>query len=125
MQAKKNVLLVGLDPRHLDYTNLPFNEQTLSATLKAGEERLNRLGYQATWCLVDLGETAESVLRERLEAQRYDCILVGAGLRMIPAHFLLFEKAMNLIHALAPEAKLCFNTNPSDSAEAVQRWISP
>ena len=125
MQGKKNVLLVGLDPKHLDYTNLPFNEETLSAALKADEERINRLGYQATWCLVDLGETAESVIRERLSANKYDCILVGAGLRTLPAHFLLFEKAMNLIHALAPEAKLCFNTNPSDSAEAIQRWISP
>jgi hypothetical protein len=125
MQTKKNVLLVGLDPRVVDYTSLPFDEQTLSAALKADEERINRLGYQGTWCLVDLGETAESVLRERLEANIYDCILVGAGIRTIPAHFLLFERVMNLVHALAPGAKLCFNTNPSDSAEAIQRWISP
>jgi hypothetical protein len=125
MQTKKNVLLVGLDPKGLDYTNMPFDEPTLSASLKAQGERVNELGYQAEWCLVDTGETAEAVLLERLKSKKFDCVLVGAGLRTIPAHFLLFEKAMNLIHALAPEAKLCFNTNPNDSAEAVQRWLSP
>lgn len=125
MQAKKNVLLIGLDPKRLDYTKLPFDEQTLSAALTADQERLNNLGYRAEWCLVDLGETAEAVLEERLSAEKYDCILVGAGLRTIPAHFLLFERAMNLIHTRAPGAKLCFNTNPTDSAEAVQRWINP
>ena len=30
---------------------------------------------------------------------------------------------LNVIHALAPGAKLCFNTNPADSAEAGQRWV--
>jgi hypothetical protein len=38
---------------------------------------------------------------------------------------LLFEKIINLVHALAPNAKICFNSNPADSAAAVQRWIAP
>jgi hypothetical protein len=37
----------------------------------------------------------------------------------------LFEKILNLVHTLAPDAKICFNTNPSDTLEAVQRWIAP
>ena len=36
---------------------------------------------------------------------------------------LLFEKIINSIHAHAPSAKICFNTNPGDTAEAVNRWI--
>jgi hypothetical protein len=47
--------------------------------------------------------------------------LFGAGLRA-PEHLLLFEKLLNLVHARAPLAKICFNTNPADSAAAVQRW---
>jgi hypothetical protein len=38
---------------------------------------------------------------------------------------LLFEKIVNLVHSLAPDAKICFNTTPADTAEAVQRWIEP
>jgi hypothetical protein len=48
--------------------------------------------------------------------------MIGAGLRA-PPQLLLFEKLLNLIHERAPRAKICFNTNPADSAEAVQRWI--
>jgi hypothetical protein len=32
---------------------------------------------------------------------------------------------LNLVHALAPNARICFNTNPGDTAEAVRRWIEP
>jgi hypothetical protein len=35
----------------------------------------------------------------------------------------LFGKLLNVVHALAPRAKICCNTSPADSAEAVQRWV--
>jgi hypothetical protein len=35
----------------------------------------------------------------------------------------LFERLLNLVHARAPGAKICFNSNPGDTAEAVQRWV--
>jgi hypothetical protein len=38
---------------------------------------------------------------------------------------LLFEKIINLVHSLAPAASICFNTNPANTVQAVQRWISP
>jgi hypothetical protein len=50
-------------------------------------------------------------------------VLIGAIVRTIPKNFILFDKLINVVHAHAPQAKLCFNTKPSDTAEAVQRWI--
>jgi hypothetical protein len=38
---------------------------------------------------------------------------------------LLFEKIINLAHRLAPHASICFNSNPADSVQAVQRWLAP
>jgi len=32
---------------------------------------------------------------------------------------------LRAVHALAPNARICFNTTPADTAEAVQRWIEP
>jgi len=32
---------------------------------------------------------------------------------------------LNSIHARLPNAKICFNTKPADSAAAVQRWVQP
>jgi hypothetical protein len=42
-----------------------------------------------------------------------------------PERLLLFEKIVNLVHALAPNTRICFNTTPADTAEAVRRWIEP
>jgi hypothetical protein len=54
----------------------------------------------------------------------FHCIMIGAGLRIVPPYFLLFEKLINVIHQHASAStKLCFNTNPADTADAVQRWV--
>ena len=122
--TKKNVLLIGLDPAVVDYSRFPgMDAEKLSAALKTDEERLNGLGYDAQWCLTDLGETAEAVVLDHLRTKEFDCVLIGAGMRTATAHFLLFEKVLNLVHEFAPRAKICFNTKPNDSAESVQRWL--
>jgi hypothetical protein len=41
----------------------------------------------------------------------------------VPPLFLLFEKLVNVVHEKAPRAKLCFNTQPDDTAKSVQRWV--
>jgi len=84
---------------------------------------LNALGYAAELCLVDFGKTAEAVLRQRLENQPYDCHLIGAGVRLIAQNTPLFARLINVAHDRAGKARLCFNTGPTDSADAVRRWI--
>lgn len=125
MNSKAKVLLIGLDPKVVDYASLPtqLDEPTLRASLDADVQRLREAGYDASWLLTDRGETAVSVVSARLAAEKFDCILVGAGIRTIAPLFLLFEKLVNAIHAGAPEAKIAFNTNPDDTPEAVQRWL--
>jgi hypothetical protein len=50
--------------------------------------------------------------------------MIGAGLRVVPPYFLLFEKLINVLHRHAPAStKLYFNSNPTDTAEAVKRWV--
>ena len=124
MTAGKSVLVIGFEPTLLDFTTIPdLDAAKVMAGLKAEETRLRNLGYEVEMCLHDLGETAEAVVRDRLRQKRFDCIVIGAGVRTIPKYFLLFEKLINVVHEHAPRAKLCFNTKPSDTAEAVQRWI--
>jgi len=38
---------------------------------------------------------------------------------------LVFEKVINLVHALTPSPKIAFNPIPADTPEAVRRWINP
>ena len=124
MKAGKSVLVIGFEPTLLDYTTIPdLDAAKVMAGLKADEIRLRNLGYEVELCLHDLGETAEAVVRDRLRQKQFDCIVIGAGVRTIPKYFILFEKLINVVHEHAPQAKLCFNTKPSDTAEAVQRWV--
>ena len=93
------------------------------AGLKSSEDELARLGYQVQMCMTDFGETAEAVVQSQLEQKRFDCILIGAGVRTNPGNFLLFEKLINVVHEHAPQARLCFNTMPGDTTAAVKRWL--
>ena len=129
MTTSKHVLIVGLQPQLIDFSGPEFaafpglNADKVMQGLNAGVASLVALGYDATFCLTDFGDTAEAVLRDELKARHYDCVMVGAGVRNFTTHFLLFEKIINIIHQHAPGARICFNTNPGDTAEAVRRWI--
>ena len=125
MTRDKKVLMLGLDPKLVDYSHLAvkLDEATLRAGLAADEKRLRDLGYDATWLLVDRGETAEAVVSAALKEKTFDCVLIGAGIRTVPSLFPLFEKLINLLHEGAPHAKICFNTVPDDTAVSVQRWV--
>jgi hypothetical protein len=121
----KKVLLIGLDPKVVDYAALPthLDEPTLRARLDKDVHTLRDLGYQADWLLIDRGETAQAVVSAKLQSDTFDCILIGAGIRTVPPLFSLFEKLVNVVHEKAPRAKICFNTQPDDTAESVQRWV--
>jgi hypothetical protein len=127
METKAHVLLVGLEPEIVDYSKSPvpgLTAATVRAAVEADSAKLKSLGYNVKSLYVDDGKTAEATLTKALESGGYDCIMIGAGLRIVPPYFLLFEKLINVIHRHAPAStRLCFNTNPADTAEAVQRWV--
>lgn len=128
--SKKSVLVIGLEPSLIDFSDPAYgaypglDAAKVRAALDADEAHLRALGYDARLCLTDFGETAEAVVRARLEERPYDCVLIGAGVRLIPQNTPLFETLINAVHRHAPRAKLCFNTRPDDTAAAVQRWIA-
>jgi hypothetical protein len=74
-------------------------------------------------CWIDLGATAEATVAGYLAQTRFDCVVFGAGVRLAPAHTILFEKLINLVHERAPQTKLAFNTNPGDTGAAALRWL--
>jgi len=129
MSDRKSVLVIGLEPSLIDfsapdYSAFPgMDAARVMAGLKAAEESLSELGYEVRMCLTDFGETAESVLTDLLGQKRFDCVLIGAGIRMVAGNTILFEKLVNVVHQYAPHARLCFNTKPTDTVEAVRRWI--
>ncbi len=126
---RKSALIIGLDPWLIDFSSPEFaafpglmTEKVLPGITSA-EESLMPLGYDVQHCLVDLGQTVEAVVTAKLHPHRLDCILIGAGVRAVPSHFILFEKLINVIHEQSPDSRICFNTNPSDPLDALHRWI--
>ena len=127
MTDDKSVLVVGLDPALIDFSDPGYppgmNATKVFAGMKSSEDELTRLGYGVQTCLTDFGETAEAVVQDRLKQKQFDCVLIGAGVRTNPSNFILFEKLVNVVHEHAPQARLCFNQLPSDIAAAVKRWV--
>lgn len=122
----KNILLVGWDPAVVDFSLLPhldLNEEKLRKALALDRQRLTTIGYRAQWCFLKHTDEDESLLIEALKSTPYDCVMIGAGVRLPPDYHLIFEKLVNIIHRKAPQATICFNTSPADTAASVMRWV--
>ncbi|HTO67771.1 MAG TPA: hypothetical protein VMM15_41660 [Bradyrhizobium sp.] len=124
--AGKTVLAIGIDPAFADLSGQPqLSAELVRSHIDAELQRLRDQGFAVVPCLTDLGETAEQAVTAALNSENFDCVVIGAGLRVRPERLLLFEKILNHVHRLAPRASICFNTNPADTAEAVRRWLAP
>ncbi len=124
MSDGKQVLLIGLDPAVVDYGKWPgLTAERLEAGLRGDVARLAEQGVAADICFVDHGATAADTVRSAMARAPYGCVLIGAGVRTDPDEFLLFERLVNVVHEIAPASRICFNTGPSDSLDAVMRWI--
>ncbi|MEM1189722.1 MAG: hypothetical protein AAGA95_04740 [Pseudomonadota bacterium] len=121
--ATISVLLIGLDPAVVNYGRWPgLSAEKLEAGLRRDQTTLLESGYVVEVCFIDHGETAAEVVRSKLSGDDYSCVLIGAGVRTDTDEFLLFEQLINVVHEYAPNARICFNTGPTDSVDAVKRW---
>ena len=120
----KTILAIGLDPAFANLSEIPeLSVDLVRAFIDQQIGRMSEHGFYANACLIDRGETAEMTVENALRAQHYDCIVIGAGLREPPELLNLFERIINIVHKLAPDSRIAFNTTPADTAEAALRWI--
>jgi len=94
------------------------------AATAANHAELTALGFAVEMCVVDLRATAEAVQENALSGGDFDCVMVGAGVRVPPENFLLFERIVNVVHRHAPRAVISFNANPGDTVEAARRSLT-
>ncbi|APC94791.1 hypothetical protein IBE10_08980 [Francisella tularensis subsp. novicida] len=120
---KKKVLCIGWDPEVVDYSRYPgVTPEMIRGGLEGDLQKLKDINYDAQMCYILSENSAVEQVAKLLKEVSFDIILVGAGVRKDDSCFYLFEKLVNVIHELAPKAKICFNTEPKDTMEAVQRW---
>jgi hypothetical protein len=122
------VIQIGLDPDVIDYSSPDFaqfpglSKQRLRAANDDNVAALRAAGYQVDNCLVDFGETGAEKARQRLQAGRYDAVLIGAGIRLIAANTLLFESIVNAAHATQPGCRFVFNRAALSTPGDIRRW---
>lgn len=123
----KQVLLIGFDPAAVDYSDpaLPrgVNAEMIDAGIKAGLADMAARGWLPEACLIKPDETAIPTVERYLGAKSYDCVVIGAGVRLPPKQLGLFEAIVNTIHRAAPQTAIAFNTRPEDTGAAAARWI--
>jgi hypothetical protein len=123
----KRVLLVGFDPATVDFSDpaLPpgMTAEKIHAGIKLALADMTGRGWQAENCFINPDETAIPTVERRLASGRYDCVVVGAGVRLPPSRLALFEAVVNAIHRAAPQTAIAFNTRPDDTGAAAARWI--
>ena len=121
------VLLVGLLPETVDYSDpaLPpgMNAEKIRAGIEVGLKQIRDRGWQADACLIRPDATAGPTVEQRLATTTYECIVIGAGVRLPPKNLPLFETVINAVKKAAPNASVAFNTIPEDSADAAARWL--
>lgn len=123
----KTILIIGMNPRTIDFTN-PELPQGLTAEIieqgtKATLEKLTSMGYEAELFLIDTGDTDLSNLVKLLKSKNYGGVVIGNGIRSQSSNFIVFEQIINVVHANASESKIIFNTLPTNTDEAVKRWL--
>ncbi len=123
----KQILIVGMNPHTIDFSLPGFlpglTPEKVEMGLITERENLKAAGYDSDMHLIDTGMLQLSALAEQLKTKQFDGIMVGAGVRIPPSNFILFEILINTIHDKAPNTKIIFNTTPHDTAASIKRWL--
>jgi len=123
----KRVLFIGFDPATVDYSDpaLPpgMTAEKIHAGVKLALADLAGRGWHPEACFINPDETAVPTVERCLAGDVYDCVVIGAGVRLPPSRLVLFEAVVNAVHRTAPQAAIAFNTRPDDSGAAAARWI--
>ena len=122
------VSFVGYDPETVDFSDpaLPpgMTAEKVHAGIAVAMKQFAERGWDADLCLIRPDETAGPTVERQLASKSYDCVVVGAGVRLPPRGLALFEAVINAVHKAAPGAAIAFNTVPQDSADAAARWLA-
>jgi len=121
------ILLVGYDPETVDFSDpaLPpgMSIEKVHAGVAVAMKGFAARGWEGDVGYIRPDQTAGPTVERLLGAKHYDCVVIGAGVRLPPNRLALFEAVLNAIHKSAPGAAIAFNTRPDDSADAAARWL--
>lgn len=122
------VLLIGQVPETVDFTNpnLPygFSVETIKKSLDAALQSMTARGWTADLLQVTPDDATGSTTTAWLSSHEpYDCVVIGAGIRIPSNNLEFFEAVVNAVHHAAPKSHIGFNTRPEETADIVARLL--
>ena len=122
------VLLLGYDPDTVDFSDpaLPpgMTAEKVHAGIAVAMRQFAERGWEADLGMIRPDETAGPTVAGLLTSKSYDCVVIGAGVRLPQRGLPLFETVINAVHKAAPGTAIAFNSLPHDSADAAARWLA-
>ena len=122
------ILLLGLDPETVDFSDpaLPpgMTADKIRAGIAVALKQFTDRGWESDVGYIRADETAGPTVERQLRSTKYDCVVVGGGVRLPARNLALFEVVINTIRQVAPGAAIAFNTRPDDSADAAARALA-
>jgi hypothetical protein len=123
------VLLVGYEPETVDFSDPALPPGMTAEKIRAGVaiavQQFAARGWTCDLGYIRPDQSAGPTVERLLASTKYDCVVIGAGIRLPPRGFLIFEAVLNAVHKGAPGAAIAFNTRPDDTADAAARWLRP
>jgi hypothetical protein len=74
-----------------------MNAERIHAGITLALKQMAERGWHADLCLLRPNETAGPDVERRLKAQTYDCVVIGAGIRLPPHSLSMFEAVINAV----------------------------
>jgi hypothetical protein len=80
-------------------------------------------GWEAEHLPIRPGAGLHDAVVDRLSRDTFDCVVVGAGVRLTTRHVAEFEQVIAAVRHAAPDTPIAFNASPDSSGEAVARLL--
>jgi hypothetical protein len=99
------VLLLGYDPETVDFSDpaLPpgMTTEKVRAGIAVAMNQFAERGWEGDVGLIRPDETAVPTVERQLASKSYDCVVIGAGVRLPPRGLRVFEAVINAVHKAA------------------------
>ena len=100
------ILLLGLDPETVDYSDpaLPpgMTAEKVRAGIAVALKQFTERGWESEVGFIHPDETAGPEVERQLHSTNYDCVVIGGGVRVPPRNLALLEVVINAVRKAAP-----------------------
>ena len=121
------ILVIGYAPDAVDFTDpaVPpgLDEDIVAEGIKRDVQLMHDRGWEAEHLPIRLDGSLRGDIRDRLAGASFDCIVIGAGVRMTAKHVAEFEQVIDAVRHAAPDTPIAFNSSPDSSGDAAARWL--